>query len=181
MDILSICILLPHPQIRFHVNPLDPVQGDHIEFPYRFVILRRIAGSCDNPALRYLMASEGLALEKLQHGRSQGLGYAVDFINKKNPFLKTCFLHPVIDGCHNFTHGILRHRILPVSISLFLNEGKAHRALSGVMGDGIGYQSNPAFPGYLLHYLSLSHSGRTDQQHRPLPYGWYDVLSVLIL
>ena len=181
MDILSICIFLPHCQIRFHVNPLNPVQGDHIEFPYRLVILRRIAGSCYNPSLRYLMASKGLALEKLQHSRSQGFGYAVDFIYKENSFLKSCFLHPVIDGGHNLAHGILRHRILPVPIHFFLDEGKAHRALSGVMGDGIGYQPDPAFPGYLLHYLGLSHSGGTDKQHRPLPDGWYDILPILIL
>ena len=181
MDVLPVRILLPHPQIRLHVNPLNPVQGDHIKFPHRLVIFRGIARSSDYPSLRYLMVSKGLALEELQHGGSQGLGYTVDFIDKENPFLQSGFFHPVIDGSHNFAHGVLRHRILFLAIGLFFNKGKAHRTLSGVMGDGIGYQPNPAFPGYLFHNLCLSHSGRTDEQHRPLPDGRYDILPILIL
>ena len=73
--------------IRLHLDFLHTVQRHHIEIPDGFVVLRRIAGSHDDPALRNRMISKGLALEKLQHGRSQRLRHTVNLIDKKNPLV----------------------------------------------------------------------------------------------
>ena len=79
-------ILSPRIKIRLHLDLFHTIHGHHIKFPDGFVVFRRISCSHDQPALRNLMASEGFALEKLQHGRGQRLGNAVDLINKKDSF-----------------------------------------------------------------------------------------------
>ena len=46
--------------IRLHLDFLHTVQRHHIEIPDGFVVLRRIAGSYDDPALRNRMISKVL-------------------------------------------------------------------------------------------------------------------------
>ena len=181
MYILLIGILLPHPKVRLHINALDTVQGHHVKLPDGFVILRRIAGSRDDPALRYLVASKCLALEELKHGRRQCLGNAVDLIDEQYAFLKSAVLNFIINGRHDLAHGILCHRVFPASKHFPVYKGKSHRALSCVVGDGICHQPNPALPGYLFHDLGLTHAGRPNQKNRPLTDGGNHILPIIIL
>ena len=61
------------------------------------------------------------------------------------------------------------------------DEGQAHGALPGVVGDGIGHQCHPALPGHLLHHLGLTDARRAHQQDRPLPDGRNGVFAQGIL
>ena len=181
MDILRIGIFLPYLQIRLYGNFFDSIQCYHVKFPDRFIVLRRVSRCHDDPSLRYLMGSEGFALKKLQHGRSQCLRYAVDLVDKKDPFLKPCIADPVIHRSHNFAHCVLRHRIFLSSVNLMFNKRKTHGALPCMVGNGIGNQTQTAFSGNLLHNLGFSHSRRADQKHRPLADGGDHIFSAVIL
>ena len=115
------------------------------------------------------MGSEGLTLQKLEHGRRQCLRHAVDLIDKQDSLPQPCGLDLVINGCHDLAHGIFRHRHPAGVVDLFLDKGKSDGALSGVMSDGVSHQPDLALLGDLLHDLGLAHTWRADQQHRSLP------------
>ena len=51
------------------------------------------------------------------------------------------------------------------------DEGQAHGALAGVMGDGIGHQRHAALPRRLLHDLGLADARRPHQQDGALADG----------
>ena len=168
MKPLLIGIFFPDFIICLHVNPFHPIHGDHVKFPHRLIILRGISRCNNHPPFRYFMSSEGFALKKLQHGRSQSFRHAVYLIQKQYPLRQSRLFHFLINGSHNLAHGILRYGILPASVLLFGNKGQADGALSGMMGNGIGHQSDFAFSGNLFHNLRLSHPRRPQQKHGPL-------------
>ena len=117
-------IILPHPIIRLHVQHLQAVKGHHVKLSHQFVVFRGIACRHNHPALRHLMPSEHLVLQKLQHGGREGFRHTVDFVQKKNPLPDAAFFHHLVYGCDNFTHGILRHVILHALIFPVGNKGK---------------------------------------------------------
>ena len=117
------------------------------------------------------MGSEGLTLQKLEHGRCQCLRHAVDLIDKQDSLPQPRRLNLVINGRHNLAHGIFRHRHPAGVVDLFLDKGKSDGALSGVVGDGIRHQPDLAFLGDLLHDLGLANTWRADEQHWSLPDG----------
>ena len=78
-----VCVLPPDRVIGLHIDHLHTVQCHNIKVADRFVVLRRISGGNNDPALRHLLVSEGLALKKLQHRRGKCLGYAVDLIDEQ--------------------------------------------------------------------------------------------------
>ena len=49
------------------------------------------------------------------------------------------------------------------------------------MGNGVGNQTHPAFPGNLLHDLGLAHTRRADEQQGPLADGWDGIAAQLVL
>ena len=60
------------------------------------------------------MISESLILQKLQHGRSQRLGNAVDLIDEEKSLGESCVFDLIVDRRDDLTHGIFRHMdILP--------------------------------------------------------------------
>ena len=181
MNVLPVRILLPHLKIRLYRDLFDAVQGHYVKLPDGFIVFRRISRGCDDPAFRHLMAAEGLALQKLQHGGSQGLGHTVDLIDKQNPLFKPRIPDPVVNRRHDLAHGILCYRIFLPSIDLMFNKRQTHGALSCMMSNGIGHQAQLTFPGNLLHDLCLSHSRRPDQKHRSLPDGGDHIFSAVIL
>ena len=69
MNSLLIGVFLPHIKVCLHIDLLDTVQSDHIEFPDGFVIFWRVACCDDHPAFRHLLVSEGFSLKELQHHR----------------------------------------------------------------------------------------------------------------
>ena len=69
MNSLLIGVFLPYIKVCLHIDLLDTVQSDHIEFPNGFVIFWRIACCDDHPAFRHLLVSEGFSLKELQHHR----------------------------------------------------------------------------------------------------------------
>ncbi len=168
MEALLPRILLPDSEVLLNVNTLYPVQRHYIEIPDRAVILRRIPGGGDEPALRKALVSECLALEKLQHHGSQCLGDAVDFIQKKNPLPKAGFLHQTVNRGQNFAHSVLRNGVFLSAVNPLFNERQAHGALTCVMSNGIGHQTHPGFGGNLLHNLGFTHAGRAHQQNGTL-------------
>ena len=126
------------------------------------------------------MASKGFVLKKLKHSRGQCLGDAVDLVDKEYSLLKSRLLNLIINRSHDLAHGVLRHRVLPASVFLFLNPGQPYRALACMMGDSISYQADAALPGRLLHDLGFTHSRRSHEKNRPLARHGDGVLPVVI-
>ena len=58
---------------------------------------------------------------------------------------------------------------------------KSHSTLPGVVGNGIGNKSNPAFPCYLFHNLCLSDSRRAHKKDRSLSDRRDPVLTEFVL
>ena len=169
-------VLLPDSEVLPYVDALHPVQGHHVEVPDGAVILRRISGGGDEPALRQPLVAKGLALEELEHHGGQGLGDAVDFVQEEDAFLEAGFLHQLIDGGQNLAHGVLGDGEFLSAVDAFFNEGQAHGALAGVMGDGVGHQAHAGFRGHLLHDLGFAHAGGAHQQDGPLADGGNQVI-----
>ena len=171
-------ILLPDCKIRFYLNLPHPIHRHNIKLPDRLIELRGISCRRYYPSFGHLVRAKGLALQKLEHGRSQRFGDAIDLVDKENPLPQACLFHFLIDRSDDLAHGILCDRLFLPSKILFYNKGKADSALPGMMRDGIGYQGNAVLPGYLLHNLCLSDSRRAQKQQRPLVNGWDFVCSV---
>ena len=127
------------------------------------------------------MGSEGLVLQKLQHGGGQGFRNAVDLVQKQNALLLPGPVHGGVYRADDLAHGILRHgKMLPAVVPL-RDFGQAHGALPGVMGHGVGNHGKPRLPGRLLHDGGLSHPGRADQQQGPLVDQRVAIIPVSIL
>ncbi len=73
MQTLAPGVFLPDGEIFLYLDSFHPVQRHHIELPDRAVILRRVSGGGDQPALGKPLIAEGLALQELEHHRGQGL------------------------------------------------------------------------------------------------------------
>ena len=73
MNLCLIGVFLPDLIVFFHVDLLNTVQCHHIKITHRLIILRRISCRYDDPALRHLLVTKGLTLQKLQHRRRQRL------------------------------------------------------------------------------------------------------------
>ena len=181
MNAHLIGVFFPDVKILFHIDFLDTVQGHHIKFTYRFIILRRVARRNDDPSLRDFLISECLALQELQHRWRQGLRDTVDLINEKNSLFVSGNFHFVIHRRDDLAHRILRHRIFFPSVLFFLNKRQPHCALAGMMGDRIRHQADPALSCHLLHDLCLSDSRRPHQKDRPLMNSGDHVFSTFIL
>ena len=164
-------VVLPDRQIRLNVHPADAVEGDNIEITDGFIVLRRVACRHDDPARRHGLIAEGLALQKLQHGGGQRLGDTVDLVDEEDALLQAGGLHLGVDTGDDLAHGVLRHRDVPAAVVALTDEGQAHGALAGVMGDGIGHQRHAALPRRLLHDLGLADARRPHQQDRALADG----------
>ena len=155
--------------IRLHLDLLDPVQSHHVKIPDGFVVFRRISRGHDHPALGNGMISEGLALQELQHGRGQRLGHAVDLVDKKDALPQARLFHLFIDRGHDLAHGVLCDRLFLSPVFPLRDEGKADGALARMVGDGVGYQADAAFPCDLLHDLRLADARSSQKQYGPLP------------
>ena len=107
VDPCLIGIFFPDSEIFPHIDLLYPVQSHHVKVPDRFIVLRRISRSHNDPAGRHLLVSEGLALEELEHGRSQSLRNTVDLIDKQDSLPDSRSFHFVIHGSDNLAHSIL--------------------------------------------------------------------------
>ena len=168
-------------QIRFDIDLAHAVQGYEVKIPDALIIFRRIAGGGDDPAFRNRLIAESLALQELQHGRRQRLGDTVDFIDKKNTFFLTCLLHVAVNAADDFAHGVFGDGSGDAVKYLFLNEREAHSALSRMVGNGIGDETDAAFLRNLLHDLCFSDAGRPHQKDGTLPDLRNTVLAVFIL
>ena len=181
MDPCLIGIFFPDSEIFPHIDLLYSVQSHHVKVPDRFIVLRRISRSHNDPAGRHLLVSEGLALEELEHGRGQSLRDTVDLIDKQNSLPDSRCFHFVIHRSNDLTHSILSNRPDLSPVAFLFNKRQAYGALPGMVGNGIRHQVNAAFSGCLLHDLSLADPRRSHEQDRPLPYGRDTVISVIIL
>ena len=169
MDAAAVSILLPGVEIRLHIDALEPVPGDDVEFPDGIIILRGVACRHHDPALRHPMAAEDLVLQKLQHSRCQGLGHAVDLVEKENALPDIGLLHAVINGGNDLRHGVFGHIILCSAVILPDDKRQTQGALAGVMGHGIADDADAQFLGDLLHDGGLADARRAHEEHRPLP------------
>ncbi len=174
-------IFLPNLKIRFHINPADPIQCHNIKFPHRFVVFRRIPCCRNDPSLRDSVTAKAFSLQKLQHRRRQSLRNTVDLIDEQNPLRQTCLTDFIIDRRHNLAHRIFRGTVFPPAEHFLLNKRQADSALTGMMRDSIGHQPDLAFLRYLLHDLGLTHSGRPDQEDRPLTDRRHYIIPIIIL
>ena len=169
MDALFVGVFLPHIVVRLHINALQPIPCNNIEFPDRVVIFRRITCSDHNPAVGYTVPSEYLVLQKLQHGRGQGFRHTVDLVQEQNTLSETGALHHVIDRSNNLGHGVLGHTIFHTAVDLLLDKWQTKRALPGVVGHGITDETHTQFFCHLFHDGSLANAGRAHQKNGPLP------------
>ena len=170
MDAPGLGVLLPHAVIGGDVHTLDPVQSDHVKFPHRFVVLRRVAGGGDDPAVGETLIAEGLALEKLEHHGGQGFRDAVDLIQEEDALLDPGVLHGPVDRGQDLAHGVLGDRAGPAAEGLLPDEGEAQSGLPGVVGDGIAHQADAHFAGDLFHDLGLANARRTHEEKGTLPH-----------
>ena len=181
MDIRLLRVLFPDLKIRLHIDLFDAVQGRDIKFPHGFIVFRRVSCCHDDPAIRDLMISESLILQKLQHGRGQCLGHAVDLIDEEKSLGESCVLDLIVDRRDDLTHGIFRHMDILPTVSLLRDKRETDGTLSRMVCDRVGDETDPALPRHLLHDLGLSDSWRTDEQHRALPHGRDLVFPVFVL
>ena len=126
------------------------------------------------------MISEGFALEKLQHGRSQRLRYTVDLVDEQNAFVQSGGFHFVINRSDNLAHGVFGHGVFLSSEGFFGDKRQTDGTLPGVMCDGVGDETDTAFSGNLLHNLCFTDSGSADEKNGALPDGGNHIFSVFI-
>ena len=181
VDVGCAGVILPYLQVGLNVHPTDTIQRDDIEITDRFVILRRVACRHDDPAGRHGLVAEGLALQELQHGGGQRLGNAVDLVDEENALFQAGGFHLGVDAGNDLAHGVFGHRDILIAVMALPDEGQAHGALAGVVGDGVGYQCHAALPGGLLHDLGLADARRAHQQDGPLPDGGNGILTQCVL
>ena len=174
-------IFLPCLIIRLHLQYLEPVHGNHVKLPHRFVILRRVSRRHNHPPFGHTVTAKYLVLQKLKHGRGKGFRHTVDLIQKQNSLPDTALFHHLVNGSNDLAHGIFGHIIGHALIFPVGNKGKPQGRLSGMMGHGIRNQRNPQLLSHLLHNRRLTDSRRPQQKNRPLADHRNPVLSELIL
>ena len=140
-------IVTPGLIVRFHFQHFQSVHGHDIKLSDRTVKLWRVAGCGNHPALRDLMFAKGLILQKLQHRRSQCLGYTVDFIQKQDSLGLSGRFHRLIYRCNNLTHGIFRYIKLCTLIFFVTDKRKSQCTLSRVMRHRIRKRAQYPSPG----------------------------------
>lgn len=173
--------ILSTPHNFFYINFLDPVQGHHVKFPDRSVILRRVTCCHNHPAFRQLLVSKSLTLQKLQHCWRQCFGYTIDLINEQDPLPKAGLLHFIVHRSNDLAHGILCDRNLPALVLFLPDKRQPYRTLSGVMGDRIRDQTDPALSGRLLHDLCFPDPRRPHQQDGTLADMGHHIITCRIL
>ena len=67
-----------------------------------------------------------------------------------------------------FAHGVGGDGELLSAVGPRFDEGQAHGALAGVVGDGVGHQAHAGLGGHLLHDLGFAHARGAHQQDGPL-------------
>ena len=168
MDGCTEGILLPGLEIRLHLDLFQAVECHDVKFPHGAVIFWRIARRDHDPALRKRVAPEGLVLQELQHGRREGLGDAVDLVEKEDALRKTGGLHRVVDAGNDLRHRVFRYLVSLSAVVLLRDIGEAEGALPGVVGHGVGDQDHAQLLGDLFHDRGLADARRADEEDRAL-------------
>ena len=130
-------IFLPYLIIRLDIHYLKPVHYSDVKFADRLIEFGRISRGHYHPSLRYLMASEHLVLQELEHRGRKRFGDTVYLVKEKDAFLNARLPHSLIYGRDYLAHGIFGHVIFKPFIFLMLYEGKAYRRLPCVMRHGV--------------------------------------------
>ena len=180
MDLPFPGVFQPHICLGLYLKLSHAVQGYNVKLPDRLVVLRRIACCHNDPPLRHFMGSEGFVLQKLEHGRRQCLGHTVDLIHKKDSFFFAGVLHAFVDGCDDLAHGVFGDIHFLAAIISGDDFRQSYRALTGMMGDGIGHEPNLAFLCDLLHNGCFADSRRSHQKDWPLAHQRIDVPTLFV-
>ena len=173
-------VFFPGREVGLDVDSLETVPGDDVELPDRVVVLGRVTGRDDDPAVGDLVHAEGLELQELQHGGREGLGDAVDLVEEQDAFLLPCLLHLFIHGGDDLGHGVFGHPDILSAVDLVRDERKAQGTLTGVVGHGVGDEGNVQFGRDLPHDGGLADAGRAHQEDGTLPFDRDDVIADLI-
>ena len=161
---------LPDGEFGLNVDAAHPVQRNQVELPHALVVFRRVAGGHDNPAFRHGLVAKGLALQELQHGGRQRFADAVDLVDEQNAVFLAGAFHGGIDTGNDLAHGVLGHTAGFAAVVPLPDKRQAHGTLPGMVGDGVGHQSNVALLGNLLHDLGFAHTRRSHQQDGTLAH-----------
>ena len=163
MNPLPAGIFFPRRIIRLDHDASYTIKCHHIKIPDGFIVLRRISGCHNDPALRDRLITERLTLQKLQHRRCKRFGHAIDLIDKKYALLLSLFYLLIYTG-NDLTHRIFCHRICLLSVSLLTNKWEPDCTLSGVMSDRVRYQPNSTLTCHLFHDLRLADTRCSQKQ-----------------
>ena len=177
----AIRIRSPRVEIRLHIDPLESVPDDDVEFLGVPVVFDRVSGGHDDPAFRYLVLAECLELQELQHRRCKSLRSAVDLVKEKYAFLEPCVCHHIVDGGDDLAHRVLGDIVLGIAISLVDYLRKSERRLPGVMGDRIADQPDAKLFSDLAHYSCFAYSRRPHQKERPLIFYRQHIIAESVL
>ena len=172
--------LAPHVVVGLNLDALQAIPRGDVEVVSRAVVLGRVAGRHDDPAVGHGMAAEDLVLQKLQHGRRERLRYAVDLVEEQNALAAPRGLHRLIDRGDDLAHGVFGHLVFHAVIGFRRDERQAQRALAGMVGHGVGHESHFQFLGDLLHDGRLADARRAQQEHRTLALGRQKIVAELV-
>ena len=168
VDLIFLCIGKPHGKLGNHLDLPHTVKRCHIKFPHRFIIFRRISGGHDQPVIRDVLIAEFFVLQKLQHYRSEGLGDAVNFIEKKDTPLLSVLRHAVIDRGDDLAHRVFRCMYrFPFDFTC-ADLRKAHGTLTRMVCHRVGDKPHTALFCDLLHNCRFSDARRADQENGAL-------------
>ena len=172
--------LAPHVVVGLNLDALQAIPRGDVEVVGRAVVLGRVAGRYDDPAVGHGMAAEDLVLQKLQHGRRERLRYAVDLVEEQNALAAPRGLHRLIDRGDDLAHGVFGYLVFHAVIGFRRDERQAQRALAGMVGHGVGHESHFQFLGDLLHDGRLADARRAQQEHRTLALGRQKIVAELV-
>ena len=168
VDLIFLCIGEPHRKLGNHLDLPHTVKRCHIKFPHRFIVFRRISGGHDQPVIRDVLIAEFFLLQKLQHYRSEGLGDAVNFIEKEDTPLLSGLLHAVIDRGDDLAHRVFRCMYHFPFDSTCADLRKAHGTLTRMVCHRVGNKPHTALFCDLLHNCRFSDARRADQENGTL-------------
>ena len=168
VDLIFLCVGEPDGKLRKHLDLPHTVKRCHIKFPHRFIIFRRISGGHDQPVIRDVLIAEFFVLQKLQHYRSEGLGDAVNFIEKEDTPLLSGLLHAVIDRGDDLAHRVFRCMYHFPFDSTCADLRKAHGTLTRMVCHRVGNKPHTALFCDLLHNCRFSDARRADQENGTL-------------
>ena len=117
--------LAPHIEVGLNLDALEAIPRGDVEVVGRAVVLGRVAGRHDDPAVGHGMAAEDLVLQKLQHGRRERLRYAVDLVEEQNALAAPRGLHRLIDRGDDLAHGVFGHLVFHAVIGFRRDERQA--------------------------------------------------------